>query len=146
MTEPDVTAAIAYYLRDQIGDRVGDLIFRPELDLDAIRQAGLSMPTACIVVRPAGGYVRYGSSYQDLGDPRVDCLCYGSTRLEADNIGRAVLRALRSLIRRVYGPIGEKVLLHGANISGVMPLVDPSEAWPYTLVSAQVLIGEQTLI
>lgn len=139
MTAADPTAAVAAYLIDAVGALVNGHVFRPQLpDKADLAGMGVRMPAPVLVVRPAGGYARFGGSDLPVGDPRVDVLCYGVTRLESDNIGREVLLALKALGSVVY----ERTLLRSARISGIVPLVDPDTAWSYSVVSAQVLCND----
>lgn len=139
MTAADPRAAIAAYLIDTVGDLVDGHVFRPRLpDKADLAGMGVTMPAPVLVVRAAGGYARFGGSDLPIGDPRVDVLCYGETRLEADNIAGEVLLALKALGSKVY----ERTYLRSARISGVVPLVDPDTAWNYSVVSAQVLCND----
>lgn len=140
MTAADPLAAICGYLSQQpdVTAIVGGNIFRPELP----PPDDVNMPFGAVVVRPAGGYQMFGGSTLRLGDPRVDVLCYGSTRQEADQLGREVTIALKNLRRQSQ----EGCLLHWARISaGPIPLVDPDTTWPLSFVSAQVMHAEQAL-
>lgn len=139
LTEPaDPTKAVAAYLRSTIGDLVEDRVFRPELP----RKQIASMPRACIVLRLAGGYTLTGGGSLPVGDPRIDAICYGSTRMEAQKIATATLLALHDLERQVF----ENTLLHWARIGGAVPGVDPDAHWPLFLVSAQVAFAMRTVV
>lgn len=148
---PDPLKAFAAFLRFQIGDRLtvtpGGLkdlpagvpaVFRPDLPqgFDAI------MPTACVVVRPAGGYTQFGKSQLYLGDPRVDIIAYGAQQQEATDICRAVIVASKQLVAQRW----ENTLLYSAQVSaGPVPLPDSQTLWPTCWASVQLVHGELPL-
>lgn len=134
MTAPDFTAAVAGYLVAQVGSLVSGRVFRPELP----QTENASMPRACIVIAPAGGYTRFGAATIPLGDPRVDIRCFGETQLEAQNIAREVIQALKSLQRATY----EHTVLKSAQPSGMIPFVGPKTQWPAAVVPAVILHSE----
>lgn len=137
MTAPDPTAAVAGYLLAQVGTLVTNRVFRPDLpDSETV-----NMPRACIVVAPAGGYSLFGGATLQVGDPRVDVRCFGQSQLEAQNIAREVILALKALRRGKW----EQTLLHWARPSGLVPFVDPKTQWPSAVVSAQVAHSEITV-
>jgi hypothetical protein len=144
----DPTKAIAAYLQARVGSLLVQTpsglqgiaagvpaVFRPDMPL-TFDQA---MPAACIIVRPAGGYTMYGKGQLPVGDPRIDMVCYGAVRLQADQIARACVVALKQLSEQIW----EDTLLYWAQISaGPLPLPDQQTLWPASLVSAQVMHGE----
>jgi hypothetical protein len=142
MTETlaDPVAAIAGLLKDNIGDLVGDRIYRPSLPkTEAFRKA---MPRACIAVTSAGGGLRYGGSLQQLTDPRVQIKVFGATEQEADNIARQAASLLRQRVR----VLSRGARIDSVNVTGPLSVVDPDTDWPYSLLSAQVLMIEQAVV
>lgn len=138
MSAADPTTAVAGYLLAQVGSLVEGRVFRPRLpDTEEA-----NMPRACLVVMPAGGYARFGGATLAVGDPRVDVLAYGSTELEAQNVAREALLALKRLRQHVV----EGCRLYSARVSGVVPLIDPDTAWPYTMVTAQVMCADTAVV
>ena len=144
----DPLMAMCAFLREQIGDLVtvtpGDIkgipagvpaIFRPDMPaaFDAV------MPTESVVLRPAGGYTRFGTTQILLGDPRVDVLAYGKTQQSATMVCRAVIVACKFLVVQEW----ENVLLMSAQCSGgPLPLPDTQTLWPTCWCSLQVTHGE----
>lgn len=131
----DPFAAVAAYLKAEVGNDLCDgRVYRPELP----RKDHELMPRTVIVVRPAGGYRQFGSGTLKIGDPAVDVICYGSTRLECDKVAQAALLAMKDLESEVH----QGVLLKCARVSGLVPLTDPDTQWPYTVVTTQVVCAE----
>ena len=128
----DPLEAVAAYLKEQMGETVNGNVLRPELpeSLDP------AMPTAAIVLMPAGGGKLMGANRLPVFDPMMDILCYGPTRQDADDIAREAEYVLREMqmvfIRGLW--------LYWARIaSGMMPRVEPEVLWPYTEFTIQVL-------
>lgn len=135
----DPAAAIAGIIKDDFGSLVSDRIYRPRLpDTDVFRK---QMPQGVIEVTAAGGYQRYGGSRLPLVDPRVLIKVYGKTEQHADNIARQIAAGLRQVVRRE----SRGARIDSVNVTGPMPLIDPESFWPYSLVSAQVTMIEQTV-
>lgn len=132
MSAADPTAALAAYLLAQpaVSAIVAGRVFRPDLPASEDKL----MPRACIVVREAGGGNLFGPSNIGWGDPRIDLICYGARRLEADQLAREVALALKALRRQTL----EGCALQWARPSKPLPLIDQDTQWPYSLVSAQV--------
>lgn len=149
MTAPVVADAAAGYcafLRGRVGDML-DVATNPTsgLTLPAVFRPDLprwfqgSMPAACIVVRPAGGYTRFGSSTMYLADPRVDVLCYGANGEAARRLATTVAVVSKQLMVEVW----DGVLLHSANIAGgPIPLPDQQTEFPSAWLSVQLVHGE----
>jgi hypothetical protein len=136
----DPTLAIAAYLKAQkvIDEAVEGRIFRPDLP----QGEDIHMPRACVLVRPAGGGQLFGRDYLGVMDSRIDIVCYGSTRLEAENIGREVQLALKNLRRSTW----EKVSVRWARIAGgPASAIDPTTLWALCLLTAQVMHGTETV-
>ena len=140
MSAADPTLAIAAYLAAQeaVTDAVEGRVFRPELPQDQDAQ----MPRGCLIVRPAGGGSMFARDDLPVIDSRVDITCYGSTRLESENIAREVADALKSLGRSTW----EHVVVSWARVTGQpASAIDPDTNWPFALVTAQVMYGRQTV-
>lgn len=139
MSAADPTLAIAAYLKAQpaVSEAVEGRVFRPDLDPaeDAL------MPRACVLVRPAGGGQMFGRDYLPFIDSRLDLVCYGSTRLEAENVGREVALALKELRHSTW----EKVIVRWARItSQPISAIDPNTNWDLALVTTQVMHSSRT--
>lgn len=142
----DASAGYAAFLRHQVGDMLDTAtnpstgvalpaVFRPDLP----RWFDGSMPAACIVVRPAGGYARFGSSTMYLADPRLDVICYGANSEQARRIATTVAVVSKQLMVEVW----DGVLLHSANVSGgPVPLPDQQTEFPSAWLAVQVVHGE----
>jgi len=131
----DPTAALAAFLLSNVGSLVDGRVFRPKVP----RTEDEFMPRACIVVRNAGGYQLFGDSYLPVGDPRLDVIAYGGSDLEADNIARECLLALKGLQTSVWADC----VVHWCKISaGIIPLVDQETNWPFSQFSTQVMVTE----
>lgn len=129
----DPTLAIAAYLKDQepVWEAAEERIFRPELPEGEDKL----MPRACILVRPAGGGAMSARDFLPLIDSRLDLICYGSTRLQAENIAREVAAALKDL----RGSSWEGIPVRWARVSAQpASAIDPNTNWPFALVSTQV--------
>lgn len=139
MTAPaDPAAALVALLKADVAVSaiVGDLVFRPSLPEPPDRPA---MPTACIVVTPAGGYVRYGGSMLKLVDPRIDVRCYGET----DNAANQLAGTVAAVLRGTNSTISAGVFIKSMSITGPMPMVDPDSLWPFGFLTATVTHVEQ---
>jgi hypothetical protein len=135
----DPTLAIAAYLKAQasINEATGGRIFRPELP----KSEEPSMPRGCVIVRPAGGTDLFANTRLPAKTPRVDIVCYGSTRLECENIARECSAALDELTHSTW----EKVIVFWTRIVGQpASAIDPETNWPFALVSAQVMCATRT--
>jgi hypothetical protein len=136
----DPTLAIAAYLKAQtvIAEATEGRIFRPDLP----EGEDAFMPRGCVLVRPAGGGQLFGRDYLPVIDSRLDIVCYGSTRLEAENISREVALALKQLKNSTW----EKVAVRWARISGgPMSAIDPTTNWALSYVGTQVMHGSETV-
>lgn len=129
----DPTLAIAAYLKDQtlVWEAAEERIFRPELPEGEDRL----MPRACVLVRPAGGGLMSARDYLPFIDSRLDHICYGSTRLQAENLAREVAAALKDLRQSRW----KGIPVRWARVSNQpASAIDPNTNWPFALVSAQV--------
>lgn len=114
---------------------VGASVFWPSLP----RQTDPAMPAPAVVIRPAGGYMRYGGGTLPIGDPRVDTDCYGATLAQSWQVHLAVLTAFKRTIRATAGG----VLVHSVTVSsGGVTSVDPDTQWPLTIASYTAVISE----
>jgi hypothetical protein len=140
MSAADPTLAIAAYLKAQeaVWNAAEERIFRPELP----EGEDAHMSRACVLVRPAGGGQLFGRDYLPVMDSRLDLICYGSTRLEAENIAREVALALKQLRHSTW----ESVVVFWARISGgPQSAIDPTTNWKFALVTAQVMHSGETV-
>jgi hypothetical protein len=136
----DPTLAIAAYLKAQapVFDATEGRVFRPELPEGEEPKMGEGL----VVVRPAGGGQMFGRSNLPVIDSRLDVVCYGSTRLEAENIGREVQLALKDLRVGKW----EEVKVYWARIvGGVASAIDPQTNWNFSLVTTQVMHSIHTI-
>lgn len=127
-----------YLLADAtVAGLVGTRVFGGELpDSEAD-----DMPRACVVLNYAGGFADRWA-YVELGEPRVDVRCYGTTPYVADQLYRAVHGALKHLTRTVLGG----TMLHSASLeSSVQGLRDPDTEWPFAFSSWVVLASERVV-
>lgn len=136
----DVIAGLIGYLAADPGVlakvAAADRIFGAELP----RTFNAQMPAqAALVLRPAGGYGRFGSGTLPLGDPRIATDCYGPDEYASWLLYLAVLDAMRALQRRrVAG-----VLLHSASVgAGGVTGRDPQTNWPLTIATYTVIASE----
>lgn len=151
MNEPaDPTAGIAAYLASELGGKPNGLlseglaVFRPELP----REREPEMPAECIVVLPdpSGGAGRlYGRTELPVWDSRIAIYCYGSTRLESDNLGRRVEAALRSLKQSTWETVRLYWARHEGGAQGLQAKVDPNTLWPVAVVFCQVMHDQYTV-
>lgn len=136
----DPMAGLCAFLKAQLADLLfktqhGPAVFRPDLPKDFDQ----NMPVACIVVRPAGGYTRFGKSMLYMGDPRADLTCYGGTQWEATRVAQSAVVALKQLVSQTW----ENTRLYSANVSGgPTPLPDQQTLWPACWLAVQLVHGE----
>lgn len=136
----DPTLGIGLYLKahTEVNAATEGRIYRPELP----GTADPNMPQGCLIVRPTGGGSMFGRDYLGFLDSRVDITCYGSTRLESENIARMVQLALKELTHGVW----EGVVLRWARIAGATSsAIDPQTNWPFAVVVAQVMHALRTV-
>lgn len=101
------------------------------------------MPARCIVVALAGRGVSIGTrDHLPVSKPRVDVRCYGRTRNEADTLALVASLALKAWRRAVVG--GRYFVYSFEPSSGPVPTRDPDGDWPVTIVSFEVLLGDDT--
>jgi hypothetical protein len=111
-------------------------VFRPDLP----QNVDASMPLACIVVRPAGGYTQYGKGMLPLADPRIDLICFASNQSRATQIAQTAASAVKQLARP---QTWEGTTLYGADVhAGPVPLPDQQTLWPACWLSVVLLHGE----
>jgi hypothetical protein len=124
-------SAVARYLKNTVTLAEGR-VFRPELP----KSEDDDMPRACIVVVAAGGGHMFGGDRLPAFDSLMDINCYGSTRLEAEDVADEAQYWLRELAHETF----EGTLLHWARIVGaVKSTVDKETMWPYAPVEIQVM-------
>ena len=138
LTIPDHIAALRAYLLSAANADAGTegRIYGAEVP----QSEHANMPRRAILLRDAGGYVLPGSQVDiEIGDPRVDILCYGATPFEAKAVWRAVHPHMRRLNREVWS----QTLLHWARQGGgPNGGIDADTKWPFILSSYQVLASE----
>lgn len=141
----DPYMALIMFLRSAVGGLVAQTVFPNGLQAPAIFRPDLpkwfddSMPTGAMVLRPAGGYTRFGATMFYVGDPRVDIVCYGETQEEATGIAQASIVVLKQLVSQMW----ENTLLYSASISGgPIPLPDTQTIWPAVWMSTTLMVGE----
>jgi hypothetical protein len=135
----DPTLAIAAYLKAQqaINTEVEGRVFRPELPTDEQSH----MPRSCVLVRPAGGGTMFAKVDLPVTDSRLDIVCYGSTRLDSENIARECAAALKELSHSTW----EKVVVFWARVAGQpASAIDPETNWPFAVTVAQVMYSTRT--
>lgn len=146
LTAADAPMGIVQFLRLDavVSALTGGRIVRPALEEGEDKL----MPRSAIVVRKAGGGAMFGRGNLQVIDSRIDCICYGSTRLEADSVAGEVERALKNMrAQRIGdGEAGGPLKLYWARISGgASSAIEPDALWPFALVSAQVMHSLNTL-
>jgi hypothetical protein len=131
-----VAGLVAFLKADPIvGELTDGRVFGGELP----EAQNMSMPRACVVLKPSGGGGQLGGGYQQFSDRRLDAYCYGPTPRNADELCTAVSVALKQLQRTIQAG----TLIHWCRTaSGAMSLRDSSTEWPYSLASFQVLASE----
>lgn len=116
---------------------VGSRVYWPQLPASAASGS----PQPAVVLRPAGGDLRYGPGMLELTDPRVDTDCYGSTLAQSWTVYLAVRAAFKNTIRVSAGGM----LVHSCQITtGGVTDVDPDTKWPLTIASFSPVISELT--
>ena len=144
MSAADPTAALAYYLIDALGAattgtiKEGLRVFAPELP-DSEEQY---MPAACVVVLPdpSGGSDKlFGRTNLPVRDSRLAIYCYGSTRLESQNLSREVEAALFTFKVSVWNNVKLYWARHEGGAWGDEAKIDPNTLWPVAIVFCQVL-------
>jgi len=136
-TAADPSEGIALYLKhdETVAFVTGGRVFRPELPKIEVKY----MPRSCAIVRPAGGGNLVGSrDFLPVTDSRLDVVCYGSSRLEAESVARECARALKTLTLSKWG----HAKLYWARIAGnPNSVIDPETNWPFAVVVTQVMHG-----
>jgi hypothetical protein len=135
----DPTAAIAAYLKAQtlVDTAVEGRVFRPELP----EAEDAHMPRSCVIVRPAGGGSLFAKTRLPAKDSRLDIVCYGSTRLESENVARECATALTELQHSTW----EKVIVFWVRVNGEpASAIDPETNWPFAVTVAQVMHSSRT--
>jgi hypothetical protein len=118
---------------------VAGRVFWPALPRDQDNNVTTPMPNPAVVLRPAGGGMRYGRGTLRLSDPRFDTDCYGATLAQSVQVHLAVQAALRRLVRQAAGG----VLVHGLAVSnGGVTDVDPDTKWPLTIASYVAVVSD----
>lgn len=149
MNAADPTVALADYLTGQLEAKTegtiaeGLRVLRPEIPRD---EESL-MPVACVVVLPdpTGGTGRlHGRDDLPVWDSRLAIYCYGSTRLESQDLGRNVEVALRKLTTSIYEHVKVYWVRHEGGAWGEEAKEDPNTLWPVTVVLCQVLHDMET--
>ena len=131
----DPVLAVALYLRSEIGELCDNRI--AEAELPELKDP--EMPQTRITIVPSGGYELAGGMYAPIADTIMDFYCYGSTRLEAQELARAALVAMK----RLKGSSWAETQLRWARITaGVTVEMDPKADWPTGIFTCQVLHGE----
>ena len=138
-TIADPRTAVAAFLKTEVGSLVGGRVFRPELP----RGEDSNMPRGCIVVFSGGGGHLFGRDRLGVFDSIMDIACYGSTRLEAENIADAAMYAMREMGHEEWPKSeaeGAPSLLHWIRIAGgVKSTIDPQTLWPFAMITVQVM-------
>jgi hypothetical protein len=143
MSVADPTLALASYLALELPAtpngklKEGIAIYRPELPAEREEE----MPRACVIVLPdpSGGAGRlFGKSDLPIWDSRLSLYCYGSTRLEAQNLGRSVEAVLRTLKAGVWEKVKLYWARHEGGAWGEKATEDPNTLWPISVVFCQV--------
>ena len=133
----DPTKAVAGYLKQKMGEKVGGRVWRPELDQTFINEG--KMPAAAIVVMPDDGGGMMAGNRLPVRDSCVAVLTYGATRLEADELARLAQHYLRQFNQIV----SEEVLVYWCReASGITPHQEQVVAWAFAMAVYQVLFAE----
>jgi hypothetical protein len=140
----DPTEAVSFFLLERFTALVEGRVYRPELpELDDPK-----MPLNAIVCMPAGGGKLLGGTRLPMKDTLIDILCYGETRMEADNIARSAEDAL-SLLGYVMQPCsvagGHVLMCWSRTASGINPRVEGQAEWPYSEFTIQLLHSRKVL-
>ncbi len=142
-TVSDPAKALAGYLAANLGDLLDKnvngqpAVFRPDLP----RREDPTMPKAALVLRPVGGPTMVTGPQIPLANRRIDITCYGTTAQQANNLGNAVIVALKPLVMQRW----EDVMIYSAlPTAGPIPLLDTEVLWPAVVVTAGVVHRTQT--
>jgi hypothetical protein len=134
----DPTEGVASFLLAQMGAAANGRVFRPELP--EVRD--FEMPTSAVVVMPAGEGKLMAGTRQGALDSMMDVICYGETRLNADNLARQA-KTLLDLLKMVTVPClddeGKILLWWSRTASGLQPRVEGQAEWPFTEFTIQCL-------
>lgn len=134
----DPTIAVWALLKDRMGADVDGRVYRPELPEDIDRD----MPETAIVVMPGGDGRLTAGTRLPVHDSILDVLCYGATRLEADEIARKAASLLKQFAMAKY----EGILMYWARqMTGINPRVQLEVNWNYSEFSVQLLHSEYVL-
>lgn len=140
----DPTEAIASFLLAQMGSQVEGRVFRPELP----ESDDFKLPTSAIVVMPGGEGNLMAGTRQPALDSMADVLCYGATRLNADNVARQA-KNLLDLLKMVTVPCleddGKILLWWSRTASGIQPRVEGQAEWPFSEFTVQCLHSRYVL-
>ncbi len=112
---------------------------RDEVEADA--EGKSKMPRQCVVLLSSGP--DSPNRRRQIGEPKVEWVCYGATDLEAAAMERPVAQAFKDLNRELVG----SVLLHNATIAaGPFQARDPETGWPAMRRSAIVRADEREVL
>jgi hypothetical protein len=97
------------------------------------------MPKAAIVLTTAGGADR--NDFSEISTTRFDVWSYGSTRIEAAKVDRALWDALHKMNRETR----EETLLHSVVLAGGPTAEkEPAYGWPVNIRSISVKFGTES--
>ena len=134
----DATMAVLRTSSDVAGATYpAPLLHGGEIDDDRIAY----MPEPCIVVQPAGTpAVRPGTrDHVPVSVFRVDCVCYGESRYEANRIATNVRHALKAVKRGEY----ERHLVFWYHpTAGPVQFTDPDTGWKASVVTFNVMLAD----
>ena len=148
---PDPLAGLCAYMRaqpalasllDPIPQNTGGLpagvpaIFRPDIP----QAMDGSMPMACIMIRPYGGYTTLGDQRFYMKDPLIDLIAFASQQNQAT----AICRAAGTVLAQLASPqVWENCLLYSCQLkAGPVPLPDEQTLWPACWLSVTLVHGE----
>ena len=107
-------------------------IWRPALPDDEVPH----MPRANVVIRSAGGGTLFAQSRLPFTDKRLHVVCYGSTRLEAEDVAKEAALAFREFKSGTW----EKVAVRWIRVVGEPgSAVDDQTNWKFALVVVQLM-------
>lgn len=137
MAVANPATGIAAYLTSALGGvtsgtiKEGLRVFRPSLP----KEEEPNMPERCIVVSRAGGSQLFSRTFLPITDSILDVTCFGSSRLQADELADEAMQALQDLRECKW----EGVVLKWVRIAaGPVADIDDHSNWPESLIVIQV--------
>lgn len=103
-----------------------------------------AMPERCMVVQSAGGRGLVGSRDNvPISSKRLDIVCYGRTRVEADSLAFVAEHVLKRWVSR---RASNRAYVHGYEIvAGPVPFEHPDTGWIASTVTVIVQLADELI-